>query len=194
MTGLLSSIRVHPKGPSPVSVTRLPRSLETAFRSAPAQKNPPAPVRIATESDGSESKRRNASASAAAVGRSTALRASGRLIVTMARVWSVSNSTRLISGVLLRQHAARCWYWKQTRIAPKICRNRPYIYLRRGQRLTKHAIVDVTGGIFIAGFCAPLAYHYANRSVPQTCNEQLGANHFRRSRFEGFDERFRHGT
>ena len=51
MTGFESSIRVHPSGPSPSAVTRLPRPVATAFRSAPAQKNPPVPVRIATLSD-----------------------------------------------------------------------------------------------------------------------------------------------
>ena len=44
--------------------TRLPRPVATALRSAPAQKVPPAPVRIATDSASSASNRRNASTSA----------------------------------------------------------------------------------------------------------------------------------
>ena len=73
--------------------TRLPPPPEIAFRSAPAQKVPPAPVRIATASAGSASKRRNASASAAAVGPSTALRTAGRSIVTMQSGPSISKRT-----------------------------------------------------------------------------------------------------
>jgi hypothetical protein len=50
------------------------------FRSPPAQKVPPAPYSTATAWSGSLSKARNASASACAVGPSTALRACGRSI------------------------------------------------------------------------------------------------------------------
>src|SRR5262249_8224624 len=53
-----------------------------ALRSAPAQNVSPAPVRMATESDGSPSKTRKAEASADAVAASTALRRSGRSMVT----------------------------------------------------------------------------------------------------------------
>src|SRR4030095_1592910 len=65
-------------GPSPWALTRLPRSVPTAFRSAPAQNVPPAPHSTATRASASASNWRKASASAAAVGPSTALRASGR--------------------------------------------------------------------------------------------------------------------
>src|SRR5205823_4304153 len=81
-TGLPSSMRVGPIGPSPSSVIRLPCPPATALRSAPAQKVPPAPVRMATAAVSSASKVRKASANAAAVGPSTALRTSGRSIVT----------------------------------------------------------------------------------------------------------------
>src|SRR5262249_18437430 len=74
----------------------------TPLRSAPAQNVPSAPVRIATLSESSASKRRKAAASRAAVGPSTALRTSGRLMVTMAIDSVVSNNTWLI--VLFRVH------------------------------------------------------------------------------------------
>ena len=82
-TGLDSRSRLGPIGPSPSSVTRLPRSVPIALRSAPAQKVPPAPVSTATAASSSASNARKASASADAVGPSTALRASGRSMVTM---------------------------------------------------------------------------------------------------------------
>src|SRR5438132_517551 len=106
MTGFPSSMRVGPMGPSPSSLIthswpeivapRRPWPAATAFRSAPAQNVPPAPVRTATASPSSASKRRNASTSAAAVGSSTALRTSGRLMVTTATSPSVSNRTVLM--------------------------------------------------------------------------------------------------
>jgi hypothetical protein len=56
-----------------------------SFRSAPAQKaSSPAPVSTKTRASSSASKRWNASPSSAAVSPSTALRRSGRLIVTRA--------------------------------------------------------------------------------------------------------------
>src|SRR6266545_980031 len=64
-----------------------------AFRSAPAQNAPPAPASTATELSGSASKARKAPASAAAVGPSTALRRSGRLMVTTVTGPSRSTST-----------------------------------------------------------------------------------------------------
>src|SRR5438552_937659 len=107
MTGLPSSMRDGPMGPSPSSLmshspcfpTAAPRRswpAATAFRSAPAQNVPPAPVRTATASISSASKRRNASTIAPAVGSSTALRTSGRLMVTTAISPSVSNRTVLM--------------------------------------------------------------------------------------------------
>src|SRR2546428_5268938 len=107
MTGFPSSMRDGPMGPSPSSLMRLSAVVHTAaprrswpeataFRSAPAQNVPPAPVRTATASASSASKRRNASTSAPAVGSSTALRTSGRLMVTTATSPSVSNRTVLM--------------------------------------------------------------------------------------------------
>ena len=86
-------MRVGPTGPSPSGSTRLARGAPgscIAFRSAPAQNVPFAPVSTATASDSSASKRRNASASASAVGRSIALATSGRSIVMTATGPSVS--------------------------------------------------------------------------------------------------------
>lgn len=51
----------------------------TAFRSAPAQKQPPAPVKMATLADASLSNSRKAFASASAVGRLTQFLTSGLL-------------------------------------------------------------------------------------------------------------------
>ena len=98
MTGLPSSMRVGPIGPSPSSRTALPRPSDTAFKSAPAQNVPPAPVRIATRWSSSASKARNASASEAAVGRSTALRTAGRSIVTIVTGPSCSTRTVMASS------------------------------------------------------------------------------------------------
>src|SRR5208282_5325967 len=97
ITGLCSSMRVHPSGPSPSSAARFPSPRATAFKSAPAQKYALLPVRSATDSRSSASKRLNDSASAAAVSRSTALRTSGRSIVTVAIAPSVSYLTTLMS-------------------------------------------------------------------------------------------------
>src|SRR5204862_383571 len=68
ITGLPSSMRVGPTGPSPSGATRLARgapSSRIAFRSAPAQNLPPAPVSTATASASSSSKRRKAATPAA---------------------------------------------------------------------------------------------------------------------------------
>jgi hypothetical protein len=76
MTGLESSIRLGPIGPVPSAERRLEvDGSDAAFRSAPAQNVPFAPCRTATCASWSASKRANASASAAAVARSTAFRA-----------------------------------------------------------------------------------------------------------------------
>src|SRR5262249_20307057 len=92
-TGLESSMRDGPIGPSPSSVPRLPRPSDTPFRSAPAQNVPPAPVSTATGEESSASKRRKASASAAAVGPSTAFRTAGRSMVTIVTAPSRSQRT-----------------------------------------------------------------------------------------------------
>src|ERR1700677_2814718 len=78
ITGLASASRVGPMGPGPSSATGRRSPSESAVRSAPAQKVPPAPVRTATAAAGSASKARKASSRAAAVAPSTALRRSGR--------------------------------------------------------------------------------------------------------------------
>src|SRR5215211_7340284 len=91
-TGLDSRSRVTPIGPSPSAATRSGSPAAIALRSAPAQKAPPAPVSTATEAPGSRSKARKASARAAAAGPSTALRRSGRSMVTT--VTGPSRSTR----------------------------------------------------------------------------------------------------
>jgi hypothetical protein len=83
MVGFVGVRRVKPSGPSGSS-SRPPND-SMFFRSAPAQKaSRPAPVRTKTRASSSPSKRWNAWPSWAAVGPSTALRRSGRLIVTRA--------------------------------------------------------------------------------------------------------------
>src|ERR1700730_8063995 len=82
MTGLESSMRVGPIGPSPVGFVPLP-SLPRALRSAPAQKVPPAPQSTAARVAGSASTARKASARARAVGPSTAFFLSGRSMMTV---------------------------------------------------------------------------------------------------------------
>jgi hypothetical protein len=57
-----------------------------ALRSAPAQKAPPAPVRMQTRMESSLSTRSQASRMMASISGDSALRASGRFIVTM-RTW-----------------------------------------------------------------------------------------------------------
>jgi hypothetical protein len=83
MVGLDAILRVKPSGPSGRS--RRGPSDSMFFRSAPAQNAAsPAPVRMKTRASSSASKRSNASPSRSAVGPSTALRRSGRLMVTRA--------------------------------------------------------------------------------------------------------------
>src|SRR5205809_5312863 len=102
MTGFVRRKRVGPSGPSPSSVSRLPLPLAIAFRSAPAQKVPAAPVSTATAWCSPRSKARNVSASASAVGPSIAFRTAGRLMVTTRT--SPSDATSI---VLMRCPLAR---------------------------------------------------------------------------------------
>ena len=83
ITGLLNCNHVGPIGPEPFSSSAVLRPSATSRRSAPAQKLPPTPVRTAAQSVSSASNFLKASASAAAVAESTALRTSGRLMVTV---------------------------------------------------------------------------------------------------------------
>src|SRR5437868_12873310 len=94
-TGLPRVMRVGPIGPSPVSLSRLPDPAASALRSKPAQKLPPAPVRTATDTLSSASKRRKQSASASAVSESTAFRACGRSMVTVTTAPSIWYETVL---------------------------------------------------------------------------------------------------
>jgi hypothetical protein len=93
MTGLASIMRVGPIGPGPSSSSRDAAPDASAFRSKPAQKVPPAPVRTATLRSGSDSKRENDSRSACAVSGSTALRTPGRSMVTVRTAPSTSYLT-----------------------------------------------------------------------------------------------------
>ena len=78
-----SSMRVTPSGPSAGGrSTRLPAPVATALRSAPAQKVPPAPVRTAAASRSSRVEVPEGLRQRDGGGPSTALRASGRSIVT----------------------------------------------------------------------------------------------------------------
>src|SRR5436309_1014886 len=96
ITGLLRSIRVGPRGARPSSLSFLRSPPAIALRSAPAQKVPPAPVSTATFNASSRSYAWNARVKDSAVGISTALRTSGRLIVTMATSRSRSTVTVLM--------------------------------------------------------------------------------------------------
>src|SRR5438105_13536115 len=88
-------MRVGPIGPSPTSLRRFPKPAARAFRSKPAQNVPPAPVSTATASCGSASNRAKLPAKAAAVSESTALRTSGRSMVTVRTAPSTSLRTVL---------------------------------------------------------------------------------------------------
>src|SRR3990170_94792 len=107
MTGLLKSIRLGPIGPSPSSPdgSRRPWA-DRAFRSYPPQKQPAAPHSTAASASPSFSKARNASRSAAAVSGSTALRASGRLMITVVTGPSFSTRTFMGRGSFLSIHCA----------------------------------------------------------------------------------------
>jgi hypothetical protein len=89
-------MRVGPIGPSPSGATRLPRSVPTAVRSAPAQNTPPSPCRTATAAVSSASKARKAAARASAVAPSTALRRADRESSTV--VTGPARSTRTAGG------------------------------------------------------------------------------------------------
>src|SRR2546429_3789597 len=91
MTGLPSCMRVGPIGPSALAVSLVALPCATSLRSKPAQKLPPAPVRIATDSESSASNRLKEATSSEAVAELTALRAPGRLMVTTAIGPSTSN-------------------------------------------------------------------------------------------------------
>src|SRR5215472_15481225 len=93
MTGLDSSSRVGPRGPQGSLLPSVgksseasglsPSRLETYFMSHPAQKAPPSPHSTATSAAGSSSKNCNAATSASALAGSIALRAWGRLWITV---------------------------------------------------------------------------------------------------------------
>src|SRR5437773_5264836 len=84
-------MRVGPIGPSRLAVSLVALPCATSLRSKPAQKLPPAPVRIATDSESSGSNRLKEATSSEAVAELTALRAPGRLMVTTAIGPSTSN-------------------------------------------------------------------------------------------------------
>src|SRR5438105_8634001 len=95
MTGLFRTMRVGPIGPGPVSPTAYLDPAAIAFRSKPAQTVPAAPVSTPTASLSSSSKREKLAARAAAVSGSTALRTSGRSMVTVSTAPSTSTRTFL---------------------------------------------------------------------------------------------------
>src|SRR5450755_2681790 len=99
----MSASRASPRSPASGSPDSAPRA--TVRRSAPAQKWPPEPVRTATRAVASASKARKASARARAVGPSTALRTSGRSIVTTQT--SSPRSTRTLVMRLLLASVAQ---------------------------------------------------------------------------------------
>src|SRR5439155_16801317 len=84
-------MRVGPIGPSALAVSLVALPCATSLRSKPAQKLPPAPVRIATDSESSASNRLKQAISSEAAAELTALRAPGRLMVTTAIGPSTSN-------------------------------------------------------------------------------------------------------
>ena len=95
ITGFDSAIRDGPIGPS--ADMSGSRALDIACRSAPAQNVPPAPHNTATRASVAASNARNASASAAAVAPSTALRRSGRsrtIVHTACPAFSTCTGTR----------------------------------------------------------------------------------------------------
>jgi len=76
---------------SPDSKRSVGADLFIAARSAPAQKEPPAPVRIATRTASSEFTRSQASAMISSISPDSAFRFSGRFMVTTS-VWSTSST------------------------------------------------------------------------------------------------------
>ena len=94
ITGLPSSMRDGPIGPSPSGATRFGVPGAIALRSAPAQNVPWSPYSTPTRASSSASNARNASASASAVARSTAFLRPGRSRMTV--VTGPNRSTRTI--------------------------------------------------------------------------------------------------
>src|SRR5712692_22794 len=96
-------MRVGPMGPGPVSSSLIPSLRASAFRSKPAEKWPPAPVSTATANASSAAKRSKESTSCPAVSGSTALRTSGRSMVTTT-TWPSGSYRTVMDGGLLRIH------------------------------------------------------------------------------------------
>src|SRR5262249_15082484 len=118
MTGFDSSSRDGPSGPRgalmalgppPLGKSRLPTGSfmsrsDTVLRSQPAQKAPPSPQNTATWADGSASNCSKAATSASALSGSMALRASGRLWMTVQTEPDFSMRTAIwgsVSGEML---------------------------------------------------------------------------------------------
>src|SRR5216683_2047693 len=102
MTGLESSMRVTPSGPSPsVLICGISEPFATALRSKPEQKVPLLPFRTAIARVSSPSNSRNARAKAIAVGASSAFLTSGRLMVTTSVVPRLSVMMVCCSSSLL---------------------------------------------------------------------------------------------
>ena len=99
ITGFDSCIRDGPIGPGPVRWTGFASGVPKALRSAPAQKVPLSPHSTATAAESSRSNSSNAAYSPAAAGPLTALRASGRFMITV--VTGPLRSTRTPPSVLV---------------------------------------------------------------------------------------------
>jgi len=93
ITGFERVSRVGPIGPLPWSGMGRRSPSATALRSAPAQNVPAAPVKMATEPSSSRSKAKKASRNPSAQRLSTALRRSGRVMVTTVTGPSCSTAT-----------------------------------------------------------------------------------------------------
>ena len=83
ITGFDNTILLGPIGPGPVRCTGLASGVPNALRSAPAQNVPLSPHSTATAAPSSLSNSSNASYNSAAAGPLTALRASGRFMITV---------------------------------------------------------------------------------------------------------------
>jgi len=117
MTGLDSTMRVGPIGPSPSGAKRLPPPVERDFKSAPAQNVPPAPHNTATAAESSASNAPNASDNASALARSTALRTSGRSRTTVTT--APSRSTRTASVMPRGYRAASGSTYGDAAVSPR---------------------------------------------------------------------------
>src|SRR2546430_3145625 len=95
MTGLLMITRVAPMGRAPVSPPAYLDRVAISFGPTRAQKVPAAPVSTATNSSSFALKSLKAASSALAVSGSTALRTSGRSMVTVSTAPSTSVRTVL---------------------------------------------------------------------------------------------------